>query len=141
MDDLGTAIDRFGPERALSCHYVIGAGFIALIALVAMPYVLLLAVIFLTGLTIIGSQNGAVGTCGKLYPARMRTSGLAWAGGVGRLGSIAAPMIGGYLLSIGLRSTQIFLSACFVALIAASATALLALRRAPAGTNQREFSP
>jgi len=72
---LGTAIDRFGPERALSCHYVIGTGFIALIAFASMPYVLLLAVIFLAGLTIIGSQNGAVGTCGKLYPARMRTSG------------------------------------------------------------------
>ena len=138
---LGTAIDRFGPERALSCHYVIGAGFIALIVFVAMPYMLLLAVVFFAGLTIIGSQNGAVGTCGKLYPARMRTSGLAWAGGVGRLGSIAAPLLGGYLLSIGLRPTQIFLSACLVALAAATATALLVLRGTPDAAKQREFSP
>ena len=138
---LGTAIDRFGPERALSCHYVIGAGFIALIVFVAMPYMLLLAVVFFAGLTIIGSQNGAVGACGKLYPARMRTSGLAWAGGVGRLGSIAAPLLGGYLLSIGLRPTQIFLSACLVALAAATATALLVLRGTPDAAKQREFSP
>ena len=43
-------------------------------------------------------------------------------------------MLGGYLLSIGLPPRQIFLSACFIALIAAIATGLLVLRRpAPAG--------
>ncbi|MBV8088750.1 MAG: MFS transporter [Alphaproteobacteria bacterium] len=138
---LGVAIDRFGPERALSLHYALGAGFIALIALVAMPYALLLTVIFFAGLTIIGSQTGAVGTCGKLYPARMRTSGLAWAGGFGRIGSIVAPMLGGYLLSIGLPPTQIFLSACFIALVAAAATALLVLRGAPAAAIRPELAP
>ena len=59
---------------------------------------------FLAGMTIIGSQTGANGTCGKLYPARMRTSGLGWALGIGRLGGIAAPLLGGYLLSLGLRA-------------------------------------
>jgi MFS transporter, AAHS family, 4-hydroxybenzoate transporter len=133
---LGVLIDRFGPERALALHYAIGAAFIALIALLAMPYGLLLAVIFLAGLTIIGSQTGAVGTCGKLYPARMRTSGLAWCGGVGRIGSIVAPILGGYLLSIGLPPTRIFLSASLIALVAATATALLALRAVPAGATR-----
>jgi MFS transporter, AAHS family, 4-hydroxybenzoate transporter len=135
---LGMLIDRFGPERALALHYAIGAGFIALIALVAMPYTLLLAVIFFSGMTIIGSQTGANGTCGKLYPARMRTSGLGWAIGIGRIGSVVAPMLGGYLLSIGLPPTQIFLSACLIALAAATATALLALRAVPAGAIQPE---
>jgi len=51
--------------------------------------------------------GGLNGTCGKLYPARMRTSGLGWAIGVGRIGSVVAPMLGGYLLSIGLPPTQI----------------------------------
>jgi hypothetical protein len=69
----------------------------------------------------------------KLYPARVRTSGFGWAMGVGRIGSVVEPMPGGYLLSIGLQPTQIFLSACFIALIAAVATALLALPAAPVG--------
>jgi AAHS family 4-hydroxybenzoate transporter-like MFS transporter len=125
---LGLAIDRIGPERALALHYAAGAVFIALIALVALPYALLLVVSFLAGMTIIGSQTGANGTCGKLYPARMRTSGLGWALGVGRLGGIAAPVLGGYLLALGLAPTRIFLSACAFAVVAASATALLALR-------------
>ena len=43
-------------------------------------------------------------------------------------GAIAAPLLGGYLLAIGLPPTRIFLSACLFALIAAAATALLVFR-------------
>lgn len=125
---LGLAIDRVGPERSLAFHYAAGAIFIALIALVAMPYAVLLAVIFFSGMTIIGSQTGANATCGALYPARMRTSGLGWALGIGRLGAIVAPALGGYLLSLKMAPTHIFLSACLFAIIAGIATALLALR-------------
>ncbi len=125
---LGLMIDRVGPERALALHYAAGAVFIAMIALVALPYALLLVATFCAGMTITGSQTGANGTCGKLYPARMRTSGLGWALGIGRLGGIAAPALGGYLLTIGLAPTRIFLSACLFALVAAAATGLLAFR-------------
>ena len=125
---LGLAIDRLGPERTLALHYAVGAVFIAAIALLAMPYAILCVASFLAGMTITGSQTGANGACGKLYPARMRTSGLGWALGIGRLGAIAAPLLGGYLLALGLPPTHIFLSACVFALIAAGTTALLTLR-------------
>ena len=91
---LGYLIDRVGPERSLAFHYALGAVFIAVIALVALPYALLLVFTFFAGMTIIGSQTGLNGTCGKLYPARMRTTGLGWALGIGRLGGIAAPVLG-----------------------------------------------
>jgi len=125
---LGLLIDRFGPERALALHYALGIVFVALIALLAMPYLVLLAILFLAGTTIIGSQTGANAACGALYPARMRTSGIGWALGIGRLGGIAAAPLGGYLLGRGLPPTQVFLSACFFALVAATATALLVMR-------------
>src|SRR5271169_1716731 len=125
---LGLAIDRIGPERTLALHYAAGAVFIAVIALVALPYAILCMMSVLAGMTIIGSQTGLNGTCGKLYPARMRTSGLGWALGIGRLGALVAPVLGGYLLALGLAPTHIFLSACLFALIAALATALLAFR-------------
>jgi hypothetical protein len=41
-------------------------------------------------------------------------------------------MLGGYLLSLKMAPTQIFLSACLFAAIAAAATGLLALRGARA---------
>ena len=129
---LGLLIDRSGPEKALALHYAVGVVFIGAIALFAMPYLLLVAMIFFSGMTIIGSQTGANATAGKLYPARMRTSGIGWALGIGRLGGIAAPVLGGWLLSLGMHPPQIFLSACGFALIAAIATALLAFRGEPA---------
>jgi AAHS family 4-hydroxybenzoate transporter-like MFS transporter len=125
---LGYLIDRVGPERSLALHYAIGAVFVALIALVAIPYGILLLVIFFSGLTSIGSQTGANATCGALYPARMRTSGIGWALGIGRLGGIAAAPLGGFLLARGLPPKEIFLSACFFAIVAAVVTGLLALR-------------
>ena len=124
---LGWAIDSFGAHRALTAHFAAGIAFIALIALVAMPYFALLAVVLLAGTTVLGSQTGLNGACGKLYPARMRTSGYGFATGIGRLGGIVAAPLGGYLLSLGLPPPFIFLSACVFAAIAAVATALLAL--------------
>jgi AAHS family 4-hydroxybenzoate transporter-like MFS transporter len=125
---LGIAIDRIGPERTLALHYALGAVFIAIIALVSLSFVMMCVVSALAGATIIGSQTGANGTCGKLYPARMRTSGLGWSLGIGRLGAVAAPLLGGYLLAMGVPPPRIFLSACVFALIAAAATALLVFR-------------
>jgi hypothetical protein len=64
----------------------------------------------------------------------MRTSGIGWALGIGRLGGIVAPILGGYLLAIGLPPTRIFLVAGLFALIAATATSLLVFRNTPAET-------
>jgi AAHS family 4-hydroxybenzoate transporter-like MFS transporter len=138
---LGLLIDRFGPEPALALHYAAGIVFMPLIALVALPYFALLAVIFLAGTTIIGSQTGANGACGALYPARMRATGIGWAIGIGRIGSIVSPILGGYLLARGVPPTQIFLSACFLATVAATATALLLLRGRPAARFGEQSGP
>ena len=134
---LGVLIDRFGAERSLAWHYFAGIVFIASIALFTMPYLILVGAIFFAGMTIVGSQTGANGACGKLYPARMRASGLGWALGIGRLGGIAGPALGSYLLAEGLRPPMIFLSACVFMLIAAVATALLRFR----GTRAEVLTP
>jgi AAHS family 4-hydroxybenzoate transporter-like MFS transporter len=102
-----------------------------------MPYLALLALCFLTGLTIVGSQTGANAACGALYPARMRTSAIGWALGIGRLGGIAAAPLGGFLLAVGLKPTHVLLSACIFAAIAAAATARLAIQPPRGGTADR----
>ncbi|HTV88106.1 MAG TPA: MFS transporter [Stellaceae bacterium] len=122
---LGYLIDRFGPQRALAMNFAAGVVFIALLALAALPYLALLAIIFLSGATVIGSQTGSNAACGAMYPARMRTSGIGWALGIGRLGGIAAAPLGGFLLAHGLAPKHVFLVACLFAVIAAVATALL----------------
>ena len=123
---LGWAIDRFG-ARSLAVHFTTGITFVALLGLMRMPYVAVLIIVFLCGLTVLGSQTGLNGTCGKLYPARMRTIGYGVATGVGRLGGIAAAPLGGFLLAQGLPPTYVFLCACVFAAVAAGATALLTM--------------
>jgi MFS transporter, AAHS family, 4-hydroxybenzoate transporter len=78
----------------------------------------------------IGSQLGANAMAAGLYPARIRSTGVGWALGIGRLGGIAGPAIGGALLAFGLPPKQIFLCACGPALIAAGATLLLTIKAA-----------
>ena len=126
---LGWTIDRFG-VGTVSVHFALSIVFIALIALVAMPYFVLLIVVLLAGVTVLGSKTGLAAACGKLYPARMRTSGYAFTGGVGQLGGIAAAPLGGFLLGSGLPPAYVFLSACVFAAIAAVSTAILKLTRA-----------
>jgi MFS transporter, AAHS family, 4-hydroxybenzoate transporter len=125
---LGPLIDRFG-NWVLALHLACGIVFIAALALVSMPYPLLLIVITGSGLFTTGSQTGSNAVAGTLYPARMRTTGIGWALGVGRLGGIAGPAIGGFLLAAGLPPTRIFLSACGFALLASLAAAML--RKSP----------
>jgi AAHS family 4-hydroxybenzoate transporter-like MFS transporter len=124
---LGWAIDTLGTRRSLALHYAAGIIFAVLLALVVLPYLLLLVVVFMTGLTVVGSQGGLNAACGKLYPARMRASGYGFATGVGRLGGIAAAPMGGFLLAHGLPPTYVFLCGCVFAGTAAIATAFLAL--------------
>jgi AAHS family 4-hydroxybenzoate transporter-like MFS transporter len=78
----------------------------------------------------IGSQLGANAMVAALYPARIRSTGVGWALGIGRLGGIAGPALGGALLAFGLPPKQIFLCACGPALIAALATILLTAKAA-----------
>jgi MFS transporter, AAHS family, 4-hydroxybenzoate transporter len=127
---LGYLIDRFGAQRALALHYLAAAALTAMIALLVMPYLALLAVVFFSGMTVIGSQTGANATCGVIYPARMRTSGIGWALGIGRLGGIAAAPLGGFLLAHGVPPRSVFLCGVALAIIAALATAALAFGRA-----------
>jgi MFS transporter, AAHS family, 4-hydroxybenzoate transporter len=124
---LGWAIDMLGTRRSLAFHYAAGIIFAVLIALVALPYLALLGVVFMSGLTVVGSQGGLNAAAGKLYPARMRASGYGMATGVGRLGGIAAAPMGGFLLAHGLPPTYVFLCGCVFAAAAAVATAFLAL--------------
>jgi MFS transporter, AAHS family, 4-hydroxybenzoate transporter len=109
---------RFGAPNVLRVSLFLGVIFIALVGAAAMPWLVLLAVIFLVGCCTVGSQTGLNGMTGALYPARVRNTGMAWALGIGRLGAIFGPWLGGALLSMGMPPRHIFLVACVTAAIA-----------------------
>jgi AAHS family 4-hydroxybenzoate transporter-like MFS transporter len=125
---LGPMIDKFGAPRVLACSFASGVVFILTIGLYTLPAPWIMIPILGAGAAMIGSQLGANAMAAGLYPARIRSTGVGWALGIGRLGGIAGPALGGSLLAFGLPPKQIFLCACAPALIAAIATVLLTVR-------------
>ncbi|WP_291685707.1 MFS transporter [Bradyrhizobium sp.] len=127
---LGPMIDRFGAPRVLACSFASGVIFVLAIGLYNLPAPFIMIPILGAGAAMIGSQLGANAMASGLYPARIRSTGVGWALGIGRLGGIAGPAIGGALLAAGLPPKEIFLCACGPALIAAGATILLTVKAA-----------
>lgn len=116
---LGPLTNGFGLERVLTITLAGGIAVVAAVALGHLPYLLLLAAIFVMGVCVVGGQLGANGLSAAKYPARMRTTGVGWALGVGRLGGIVGPGLGGFLLGQGWQAPHILLCACLTAAVAA----------------------
>ncbi len=102
-----------------SCVYLIGA------AGASVP--LLAVTITCAGVGIIGGQNASHALSSEFYPTRMRSTGVGWALGIGRIGSIVGPVVGGQLLAQGTATRQVFWAATVPAVIAAMAAAGVAL--------------
>jgi AAHS family 4-hydroxybenzoate transporter-like MFS transporter len=118
---------RYGAQAVLTVMLSGGIVVIAAVGLTNLPYPLLLAVIFLMGCCTIGSMTGINGMTAALYPARVRTTGMGWALGIGRLGGIGGPWLGGVLLAMGWPPRQIFLCTCVTAAVATTCVAMLGL--------------
>jgi AAHS family 4-hydroxybenzoate transporter-like MFS transporter len=70
------------------------------------PYVLV--IFFLMGFGVQGGFVGLYAVAASMYPTYIRTTGVGWAIGAGRLGGIIGPILGGLLVAWGLDMTQSF---------------------------------
>lgn len=122
----GGLIDRFGYFRVLGVAYVIAAACFAAVGYLAVPSAILLVVIALGGACAIGAQCGANALATSLYPTSIRATGLGWALGIGRIGSIVGPVVGGVLISMNWSNKDLFLISGLPGLLAALAIILLA---------------
>jgi AAHS family 4-hydroxybenzoate transporter-like MFS transporter len=103
-------VDRVGIERVLTCGLAFGALCVLSIGLFDPPLWLLSVLIGGAGIGG-GSQSGINSLSGIAYPPAIRSTGAGWALGVGRVGSIAGPLLGGTLLALGFRTREIFVAA------------------------------
>ncbi len=104
-------VDRFGVERIIASILCLGALCVLTVGLFELPFVALCAVICGAGIGIGGCQHGINSVSGALYPPAIRATGAGWALGLGRIGQIGGPLIGGTLLGLGWASRDIFLAA------------------------------
>jgi AAHS family 4-hydroxybenzoate transporter-like MFS transporter len=95
---------------------------IAAIAYITSPFSLIATATFFLGLFVTGAQAGINVLAASFYPTSIRSTGLGWALGVGRIGSIVGPMLAGFMLkSLGWSPHLIVLSTVIPALLAAAA--------------------
>jgi AAHS family 4-hydroxybenzoate transporter-like MFS transporter len=81
----------------------------------------MMAVTFVLGVTVQGAQAGINALSAMYYPTVIRSTGVGWALGVGRIGSIIGPFIGGLMLAAQWTPQQIFMAGAVPALCAAAA--------------------
>jgi MFS transporter, AAHS family, 4-hydroxybenzoate transporter len=121
----GWLADRIGPSASLTTAYLIGAASIAGIGFSGANVSLLMLTAFGTGVGILGGQTVANATAAIAYPTEMRSTGVGWATGIGRMGSILGPSVVGVLLTMNVASQNIFFLAVIPALCAAAAAVIL----------------
>lgn len=117
---LGRFIDRFY-ARAMAAIYVLGTVAIAAIGQSGPSVALVGISIFLAGFCTVGGQGAANALAASYYPTSMRSTGVGWAFGIGRIGSILGPFLGGTLLALKWQPDHLFLAAALPAMIAALA--------------------
>ena len=120
-------MDKVDPHRVLGLAYAVAGVFIIAIGNVAtVPWLMALAV-FGAGFCAAGGQIGINALAAAYYPTTSRATGVSWATGVGRLGSVLGSMLGGILLSPGRQLSTILAIVAVPAFVAAAS--MLAMRR------------
>lgn len=102
---LGWLSSRISVTKLVSSF--LGVAVVTMIGLATIannPFTFLLLV-SLTGLSIQSGYNALYAIATRLYPTNIRSTGVGWALGVGRLGAVIAPAVGGVMLSNGISAS------------------------------------
>jgi AAHS family 4-hydroxybenzoate transporter-like MFS transporter len=126
----GPAMDRFGAGYTLGILYVVGAFFVGVLGVAfGASLWLLMCVTFLVGCCVSGGQKSVIAFGSLFYPPDMRSTGVAWALGIGRIGGILGPIVVGFAVAAEWSTTQLFGALAVPMLVAAVTVLALARRR------------
>ena len=128
---LGKFIDRFS-FRALALIYGGASIAVAAIGFSGHSIAFTTIAIFCAGFCVVGGQGGSNALSATLYPTAIRSTGVGWALGIGRVGSIVGPLVGGIMLARQMSNESVFVAAALPALCASLASfALSRIAAAP----------
>jgi AAHS family 4-hydroxybenzoate transporter-like MFS transporter len=124
---MGSLFDRKLSFRVLAAGYLTAALCVFLIG-ESTSTVWLVIMVFMSGFGVVGPQNGANAMAAEVYPTAARSTGVGWALGVGRIGSILGPILGARLVGARLvaaapagATPRLFLYAAVPLMLAATA--------------------
>ena len=112
----GPVADRYGSKIACAGWFALAA--LSLFALsIEMPLPLTYAAVFITGVWVFSAQVLLCAYVSKHYPTSGRGTSLGWAAGIGRVGAICGPLLGGLLVGAGLAVPWGFYAFALVGLL------------------------
>lgn len=114
----GTLADRWTPRSVALFWFVASAVFLALLA-VRLPLVGIYVIVFVTGVFVFSSQVLVYAFVGANHPSSMRATAMGFSAGVGRIGAISGPLLGGILVSANLAYPWGFFAFAGVGLLGA----------------------
>ena len=115
---LGQAFDRTKSFLGLAAAYAGAAASVLFIGRTEGSLILQALLVFLAGVCVVGAQTGSNAMAAALYPTFIRSTGVGWSLGIGRLGSIVGPMLGAVLLSSEPQMKSVFATAAIPPVIA-----------------------
>jgi AAHS family 4-hydroxybenzoate transporter-like MFS transporter len=90
---------------------------------------LVISMAFFLGFLVVGAQAGLNVLAAKFYPTFIRSTGVGWALGIGRIGSIVGPLLAGMLLAAKWEPWQVLLAGAIPAFCALAS--IIMSRRIP----------
>jgi AAHS family benzoate transporter-like MFS transporter len=121
---LSQLCEKYGSKRVLVPSYIAGAIALALLGFGGNTLVIFLLVA-VAGAATTGSQVLIQAYVTSYYPAQMRSTGLGVASGIGRLGGMIGPILGGFLLTLHLPNFMNFMVFAITGVVAAIVLSLI----------------
>jgi len=116
---IGAFNKRFGVIAPIAVSYLLGAVGVCLVGFSGYSGPLFLAASLVAGLFTVGAQMCTVGFLAAFYDTHARATGVGWGLGIGRIGAVVGPTIGGVFIGLGMPMPTLFLIAGAMAAIAA----------------------
>jgi MFS transporter, AAHS family, 4-hydroxybenzoate transporter len=117
----GSFMNRWGAFPVLLAEFLCTTLLIASLAY-STSFSLMMTVTFVLGFVVQGAQGGLSAVAATFYPISIRSTGIGWCLGVGRIGSIVGPILGGMMMKLDWSPREILLAGSIPALCAAAAT-------------------
>jgi AAHS family 4-hydroxybenzoate transporter-like MFS transporter len=133
----GWLITRFGPRRVLPTGFGLAAVGMVGVGVLAPSASGVAAMEVLIGLGLGGASSGVIALAAMAYVTAMRSTGVGWALGIGRIGSFVGPLLVGALAAAAWAVPAVFAAIAAACLL--GGLAALALR--PVGETESSSRP
>ncbi|WP_459660122.1 aromatic acid/H+ symport family MFS transporter [Acinetobacter calcoaceticus] len=135
----GALADRFHLKPVITIMFIVGSAALILLGINS-PQFILYSLIAIAGAATIGSQILLYTFVAQFYPTALRSTGMGWASGIGRIGAIIGPVLTGALLTFELPHQMNFLAIAIPGVIAALAIFMVNLKASVAAQTPSTFN-